>query len=62
LTCIPMKRGFVYLVAIIDWATRRVLAHRSMATDFCVEALEEVIAKYGVPEIFNMDPGEPIHE
>jgi hypothetical protein len=58
LTYIPMKRGFVYLVAIIDWATRRVLAHRvsiSMTTEFCVEALEEAIAKYGVPEIFNTD-------
>jgi putative transposase len=55
-----MKRGFVYLVAIIDWATRRVLAHRvsiSMTTDFCVEAVEEAIAKYGVPEIFNTDQG-----
>jgi putative transposase len=60
LTYIPMKRGFVYLVAIIDWATRRVLAHRvsiSMTTDFCVEALEEAIAKYGRPEIFNTDQG-----
>jgi hypothetical protein len=60
LTYIPMKRGFVYLVAIIDWATRRVLAHRvsiSMTTDFCVEALEEAIAKYGAPEIFNTDQG-----
>ena len=57
---IPMKRGFVYLVAIIDWATRRVLAHRvsiSMTADFCVEALEEAIAKYGTPEIFNTDQG-----
>jgi putative transposase len=47
-------------VAIIDWATRRVLAHRvsiSMTTDFCVEALEEAIAKYGTPEIFNTDQG-----
>jgi putative transposase len=60
LTYIPMKRGFVYLVAIVDWATRRVLAHRvsiSMSTDFCVEALEEAIAKYGAPEIFNTDQG-----
>ena len=55
-----MKRGFVYLVAIMDWATRRVLAHRisiSMTPDFCVEALEEAIAKYGRPEIFNSDQG-----
>ena len=55
-----MAKGFVYLVAIIDWATRRVLAHRvsiSMTVDFCVEALEEAIAKYGPPEIFNSDQG-----
>jgi len=60
ITYIPMKRGFVYLVAIIDWATRRVLAHRvsiSMTADFCVEALEEAIANYGTPEIFNTDQG-----
>jgi putative transposase len=60
LTYIPMNRGFVYLVAIIDWASRRVLAHRvsiSMTPDFCVEALEEAIAKYGPPEIFNSDQG-----
>jgi putative transposase len=60
LTYIPMKRGFVYLVAIIDWATRKVLAHQvsiSMTPDFCVEALEEAIAKYGRPEIFNSDQG-----
>ena len=60
ITYIPMRRGFVYLVAIVDWATRRVLAHRvsiSMSTDFCVEALEEAITKYGRPEIFNTDQG-----
>ena len=60
ITYIPMRRGFVYLVAIIDWATRRVLAHRvsiSMTADFCVEALEEALAKYGTPEIFNTDQG-----
>jgi putative transposase len=60
ITYIPMKRGFVYLVAIIDWATRRVLAHRvsiSMTADFCVEALEDAIANYGTPEIFNTDQG-----
>lgn len=60
ITYIPMKRGFVYLVAILDWATRKVLAHRvsiSMTTDFCVEALEEAIARYGPPEIFNTDQG-----
>jgi putative transposase len=60
ITYIPMRRGFVYLVAIIDWATRRVLAHRvsiSMTPDFCVEALEEAISRYGPPEIFNSDQG-----
>jgi putative transposase len=60
ITYIPMKRGFVYLVAIVDWATRRVLAHRvsiSMTTDFCVEALQEAITKHGTPEIFNTDQG-----
>jgi putative transposase len=60
LTYIPMKKGFVYLVAIMDWATRRVLSHRisiSMTPDFCVDALEEAIARYGAPEIFNTDQG-----
>lgn len=60
ITYIPMKRGFVFLVAILDWSTRRVLAHRvstSMSTDFCIEALEEALAKYGRPEIFNTDQG-----
>jgi putative transposase len=60
ITYIPMRRGFVYLVAIVDWATRKVLAHRvsiSMSTDFCLEALQEAIAKYGRPEIFNTDQG-----
>ena len=60
ITYVPMKCGFVFLVAILDWATRRVLAHRvstRMSTDFCVEAMEEAIAKYGLPEIFNTDQG-----
>ena len=60
LTYIPMRRGFVYLVAIIDWATRKVLSHRvsiSMTPDFCVEALSEAIEKYGAPDIFNSDQG-----
>ena len=54
ITYIPMARGFVYLVAIVDWATRRVLSHRvsiTMDAAFCVEALEEAIGKYGKPEI-----------
>jgi len=60
ITYIPMRRGFVFLVAILDWATRKVLAHRvstSMTPDFCVEALEEAIEKFGPPEIFNTDQG-----
>lgn len=60
LTYIPMKTGFVYLVAIMDWATRRVLAHRvsiSMSPDFCIEALQEAIDRHGPPEIFNSDQG-----
>ena len=57
---IPMARGFVYLAAVIDWHSRRVLAWRlsiSMDTVFCTEAVEEAIAKYGKPEIFNTDQG-----
>lgn len=57
---IPMRRGFMYLCAILDWATRRVLAWRlsnTLTTDFCIEALEEAIARYGTPEIFNTDQG-----
>ena len=60
ITYIPMARGFVYLAAVVDWASRRVLAHRvsiSMDTDFCVQALEEALARYGSPEIFNTDQG-----
>ena len=57
---IPMARGFVYLVAIVDWFSRKVLAHRvsiTMEADFCVEALGEALARYGKPEIFNTDQG-----
>jgi putative transposase len=60
ITYIPMARGFMYLVAIMDWASRRVLAWRTsntLTTDFCVEALNEALAKYGTPEIFNTDQG-----
>ena len=60
ITYIPMAKGFVYLVAIMDWASRRVLAWRTSNTltaEFCVEALEEALAKYGAPEIFNTDQG-----
>lgn len=60
ITYIPMARGFVYLVAVLDWATRRVLSWRvsnSLSTDFCLEAVEDAIAKHGVPEVFNTDQG-----
>jgi putative transposase len=60
ITYIPMARGFVYLAAVVDWATRRVLSHRvsiTMEVDFCIEAVEEALAKYGKPEIFNTDQG-----
>jgi putative transposase len=60
ITYIPMARGFVYLVAIVDWFSRRVLSHRvsiAMDADFCVEALEEAIVRYGKPTIFNSDQG-----
>jgi putative transposase len=57
---IPMARGFVYLAAVIDWHTRRVLAWRlsiNMETSFCVEALQEALEKHGNPDIFNTDQG-----
>src|ERR1700730_7750475 len=60
ITYIPMACGWVYLCAIVDWASRRVLAHRvsiSMDAAFCLEALEEAFTKYGQPEIFNTDQG-----
>ena len=55
-----MKRGFVYLFAVMDWASRKVLAWRisnTMTTDFCIEAVQEAIHRYGRPEIFNTDQG-----
>ena len=60
ITYIPVKRGFLYLVAIMDWATRHVLSFRlsnTMDAGFCIEALREAMAKYGKPEIFNTDQG-----
>jgi putative transposase len=60
ITYIPMARGFVYLVAIIDWFSRRVLAWRvsiTLEADFCIEALEEALARFGKPDIFNTDQG-----
>jgi len=59
-TYIPVKNGLLYLVAIMDWATRKVLSWRlsnTLDASFCVEALEEAIAKYGKPEIMNTDQG-----
>jgi putative transposase len=58
LTYLPMAHGFLYLMAILDVASRKVLAWRlsnTMSTDFCVEALEEALRRYGPPEIFNTD-------
>ena len=60
ITYIPMRRGFLYLVAVMDWATRKVLSWRvsnTMDTEFCVAALEEALARFGRPEIFNTDQG-----
>ncbi len=60
ITYIPVQRGFLYLIAIMDWATRHVLAWRlsnTMDAGFCVEALNEALSKYGKPEIFNTDQG-----
>jgi putative transposase len=57
---IPMKRGFVYLIAVIDWFSRRVLSWKlsiTMDVSFCLEALDEAIRMYGRPEIFNTDQG-----
>ena len=59
-TYIPMRRGFLYLVAIMDWASRKVLAWRlsnTMDAEFCVAALEEAIVHFGKPDIFNTDQG-----
>ena len=60
LGAIPIGRGFLYLVAIIDWASRAVLSWRlsnTMDVSFCIAALEEALAKYGAPKIFNTDQG-----
>ena len=60
ITYLPMKQGFVYLAAVLDWATRRILSFRlstTLTTDFCIEAVEEAIARFGTPEIFNTDQG-----
>jgi len=60
ITYIPMARGHMYLVAIMDWSTRKVLSWRlsnTLDTGFCIEALKEALLKYGAPEIFNSDQG-----
>jgi putative transposase len=60
ITYVPMARGFVYLAAVVDWFSRRVLAWRlsiTLEAAFCIEALEEALARYGRPEIFNTDQG-----
>ena len=60
ITYIPMARGFVYLVVVLDWFSRRVLSWRlsiTLEADFCVDALEEALARHGKPEIFNTDQG-----
>jgi len=77
ITYIPMARGFVYLAAVIDWFSRRVLSWRlsiTMEAGFCVEAVEEALARHGKPEIFNSErqratgssagasPGQPVHQ
>ena len=60
ITYIPMRHGFIYLFAVLDWATRRVLAWRlsnTLTTDFCIEAVREAIETHGRPQIFNTDQG-----
>ena len=64
ITYIPMARGFVYLVAVLDWYSRKVLSWRvsiTMDVHFCLEALEEAIDVHGVPEIVNTDPGLSVY-
>jgi putative transposase len=60
ITYVPMAHGFMYLVAVMDWHSRKVLAHRvsnTMDSGFCMEALKEALARFGRPEIFNTDQG-----
>lgn len=60
ITYIPMTRGFIYLAAVVDVFSRRVLSHRisiTLETEFCIEALQDALARYGKPEIFNTDQG-----
>lgn len=60
ITCLPMRRGFLYLMAIMDWHTRMVLSWRisnTLDADFCIEALNEAIYRFGPPDIMNSDRG-----
>ena len=60
ITYIPMRRGFMYLVALMDWYSRKILSFRvsnTLESEFCIEALEEALRRYGKPEIFNTDQG-----
>src|SRR4051794_8913224 len=60
ITSVPMARGFVYLAAVVDWFSRRVLSWRlsiTLEAAFCIEALEEALARHGRPEVFNTDQG-----
>lgn len=62
ITYIPLAKGFVYRVAVVDWYTRRVLAWRlaiTMDVQFCLEAIEEAVVQYGTPDILNTDQGSP---
>ncbi len=60
ITYIPFKRGFVYLFAVLDWANRRMLSWQlsnTLTTDFCMDAVQAAIHRYGAPDIFNTDQG-----
>jgi putative transposase len=60
ITYIPMRRGFMYLVAVMDWYSRKILSFRvsnTLDSEFCIEAMEEALLRYGKPEIFNTDQG-----
>ena len=64
ITYIPVCRGFLYLVAVMDWASRHVLAWRlsnTLDAGFCVEALDEALTRHGQPEIFKYRSGQPVH-
>jgi putative transposase len=65
ITYVPMAHGFVYLAAVVDWCSRRVLSHRVSITieaGFCIEALEKALARHDRPQIFSTDQGLPVHQ